>query len=517
MNPAEYAFTNNLIVDPQKCVFCGICLERCPLDNIRLELAPCRRACPIGQNCHAYIRQIVRGQKDLAMKTILETLPMPGVLGRICSHPCESACLRTQVDDQPVAIRALKRFLADNLTRALPELPTEQRDELVAVVGSGPAGLTAAWDLRRLGYRVTIYEKATGPGGNLTGVIPEFRLPVEIVMKEIDWLLSWGIELKTGTAVGKDISLEELTKENHAILVASGAGKSIKLNLPGEEATNVYSGLEFLAAAKENRVPLLGRSAVVIGGGNTAVDAAQTAGRLGVKEVKIVCLERLDEMPAYPWEVTQALEEGITIDVGWGPSSFKVEGDRAKSLTCHRCLSIWKNGQFSPSFDRDTCKSFAADSFIVAIGDRPNGEILSSLGLIKSPAVELRVDPLTLETALQGVFVAGDAATGPTSVVDAMASGRKAAISIDRYISGEDLRYGRSYPGPYLFDFHVDLSAGNKTPRQTMPALSPTNRRDFSEIEQGFDERAAGDGSRTLSLLWGACGLFRCLLVLLAL
>jgi NADPH-dependent glutamate synthase beta subunit-like oxidoreductase len=399
--------------------------------------------------------------------------------------------VRTQIDGQPVAIRALKRFLADHRDRPILEPPAELRDERVAVVGSGPAGLMAVWDLRRLGYQITIYEKATRAGGNLTGVIPEFRLPFAIVMDEMAWIESWGIEIKTGIAIGKDISLGQLTTESHAVLVATGAGKPMKLGLSGEEALNVHAGLGFLVAAKEGLAPNLGRSAVVIGGGNASIDVAQTARRLGLEDVRIVCLERLDEMPAYPWEVSQALEEGITIDEGWGPASFEVEGDRAISLSCHRCVSVWKDGQFSPSLDQGTGKRFSADSFIVAIGERPHGEFLSSLGLIASPEAELRPDPLTLETNLKRLFVAGDVATGPTSVVEAMASGRRAAVSIDRFLRGEDLRYGRSYPGPYIHDFPVNLRAASKTPRQAMPALPPISRRDFSEIERGFDVRAA--------------------------
>jgi NADPH-dependent glutamate synthase beta subunit-like oxidoreductase len=354
-----------------------------------------------------------------------------------------------------------------------------------------------------LGYRVKIYEKAPKPGGNLTGVIPDYRLSPEVVMDEIAWIESWGIEIQTDTEVGKDLSIAQLFAESHAILLATGAGKSLPLRVAGEESFNVHLALTFLKAVKEKRPPELGNKVVVIGGGNSAVDAAQTAKRLGAEDVRIVCLERQGEMPAYPWQVKQALEEGVVLEVGWGPSSFDLKEDGALSVTCDRCISIWEDGKFSPVLDGDTQKRFYADSFIVAVGGRPDREFLMTLGLISSSEAEQSFDPLTLQTRIKGLFAAGDVTTGPTSVVEAMASGRRAAISIDRYLRGEDLRYGRRDVGPYLFDFPVDLQKANKAPRQPIPELPSAERLGFKEIELTMDEDTARrEAGRCLS-----CGL----------
>ena len=501
MNADNIHYSNNIIIDKTKCNFCGICVDRCILDNLRLQLSPCRQACPIGQNCQAYIQALARGRLEDAGAAVWQTSPLPGVLGRICAQPCEIACSRNQVDGQPVAIRTLKRYIVDHLVRPEPVMLSAERDSRVAVVGSGPAGLMAAWELRRLGYRVTIFEKEDRPGGNLTSLIPEFRLPLKVVLDEISWIEGWGVEIRTGICLGRDLTPDQLMLEADAVLVATGASQTRRLEVPGEDASNVYSAPTFLKMVKNDVSPRLGQSALIIGGGNSAVDAAQTAKRLGVERVGIICLERTrDEMTAFPWAVDEALAEDITVEWGWGPFSFADTNGMAAAVDCHRCLTVWKDGRFEPVLDAGTQKRFEADSFIVAIGQRVDEKMLAQLGLPGSSDAELRVDILTQATSTAGLFVAGDAASGPTSVVQAMASGQRAAVSIDRYLRGEDLRYGRDYPGPYLIDFPIDLKATNSTARQESSKLVGKDRLAFKEIDSGFDEsRASAESGRCLS------------------
>jgi len=501
VSPGNSNYSNNIIIDKTKCNFCGICVDRCILDNLRLQLSPCRQACPVGQNCQAYIQEFARGGLEKAGATIWQTAPLAGVLGRICSHPCESVCSRSRADGQPVAIRALKRFIVDHLDRPEPDTPSGQSQQRVAIVGSGPAGLMAAWELRRMGYQVTIYEKESRPGGNLTSVIPEFRLPLEVVLDEIAWIERWGVKIETGICMGRDISLDQLTREADSVLVAAGASQNQHLEVPGENASNVYSATSFLKRVKNGNPPSLGSSTLIIGGGNSAVDAAQTAKRLGVEQVGIVCLERTrGEMAAYPWAIDEVLEEGINIEWGWGPCSFADTNGKTVNVDCQRCLRVLEDECFLPLLDPGTQKRFEADSFIVAIGEKVDENLFKQLNSLAPADAEFRVDALTQATPMEGLFVAGDTASGPSSVVDAMASGKRAAISIDRYLRGEDLRYGRSYAGPYITDFSIDLQAANSTVRQESLKIKGGERLGFKEIDGGFDESmATAESSRCLN------------------
>ncbi|MFC1887109.1 FAD-dependent oxidoreductase, partial [Thermodesulfobacteriota bacterium] len=500
MNSKNTNYSNNIVIDKTKCTFCGICIDRCILDNLRLQLSPCRNACPLGQNCQGYIQEIARGRFDNASSLIRETSPLPHVLGRICSRPCETACNRNQVDDQAVSIRNLKRYAVNAVKRPDPCLPDRERVESVGIVGSGPAGLMAAWELRKLGYRTRLYEKSSVPGGNMTTAIPEFRLPLAVVMEEIAWLEKWGIEIKTGVRINDDMTVDQLMDEHAAVLLATGANRPIDLDIGSGDAPNIFSAVSFLESVKQGDKPDIGSSVVIIGGGNSAVDAAQTARRMGVESVKLVCLERSEaEMPAFPWAIAEALNDGITIDWGWGPDSFSSKDGRAPGLICRRCLSVWDGELFSPRLDPETEKTFQADSFIIGIGTCADSDFLNDACSLSSTDLQFESDPLTLETIVPGIFIAGDAATGPTSVVDAMASGRRAAVSIDRYIRGEDLRYGRAYAGPYLTEFPLDLNSAKPGPRQAAPKLPPKltidQRLSFNETNSVFDDAAAMEES----------------------
>jgi NADPH-dependent glutamate synthase beta subunit-like oxidoreductase len=390
--------------------------------------------------------------------------------------------------------------VVESVERPVPPFIPYAHSEKVGIVGSGPAGLMAAWELRRRGYNVTVYDKATTPGGNLTQVIPEFRLPTKVVMKDIKWIESWGVKFCLGYHIGGRMEFEAFQSRHNAILLSSGMGQPRRLNIPGEEAANIYFALPFLERIKAGERPELGSSVIVIGGGNVAIDTALTAKRIGTPSVRVVCLERPDEMSAFADIVQEALEEGIEIVYGWGPKIFRSRGKRALGVSCHLCLEVWKDQSFSPSFDPSVEKIFNADSFLIAVGAQPDWDFLQSMGLNSELWPRRIADPLTLETGLSGVFAAGDMATGAGSVVEAMASGRRAAISIERFLQGDDLRYGRSYSGPYITDFCISTEKVYPAPKQISPRVPPVDRLGMQEVDLGFNaEQALEESRRCLS------------------
>ena len=296
---------DNILIDKDKCTYCGICVERCVLDNLRMKLAPCRQACPLGVNCHGYVQTISRKEEDKAIALLRETLPFPGILGRICSQPCEEKCHRKNIEGEAVAIRSLKRYLSDleDKTKiSLPEMKSETGKK-VAVIGSGPAGMMGAYDLCLEGHAVTVFEAESEPGGMLRWAIPEFRLPKEILEMEIDLLVRIGVKFCCGVVIGRDKSLSDIKAEFDAVLIATGCPEHAKLSLEGDDTPGIYYGLPFLMSVRRCQAPRIGKTVVVIGGGNVAVDAAQTSLRLGAKSVTIFALESESELPAFPWAV----------------------------------------------------------------------------------------------------------------------------------------------------------------------------------------------------------------------
>lgn len=503
MNPPTLSYlqalSDNIIVDAQKCTFCGICAEVCILDNIRVQLAPCRQACPLHTNCQGYVQLIARGDDQKAMKVLAEGLPFPGIVGRVCSHPCEDACSRREVDGQAVAIRDLKRYLADNV--GLPPVAiAAERPEKVAIVGGGPAGAMAAYQLRKEGFRVTLYDANQRTGGMLASGVPEFRLPARVLDEEMSILARLGVALRLGVRIGADLPLADLLEQNDAVLLATGAHLSKRLSMSGEDLAGVHDGLGFLRAAKNGTTPALGRTVVVIGGGNTAVDAAQTAHRLGAAQVSIVCLESRQQMPAFAWEVEDALEEGIALRNGWGPAQFLQKASRVSGLLLRRCASVLdKDGRFAPSYDEADREQIEADTVIVAIGQEADLSYLGGAAPVSGG--RLAADPLTLQCyGLTKVFAAGDALTGPKTVVEALASGKEAAESIRRYLVGDSLTYGRSYLGPYETEFPVDKSKAVARPRMQPRKVGGATRRTFAELQQGVLEgEARAEAGRCLS------------------
>lgn len=485
------ALSDNIRIDRDKCIFCGDCVERCVLDNIRLQLAPCRQACPLGVNCHGYVRLLARGDGLKAMEALRETLPFPGILGRICSQPCEDKCYRNTIEGAPVAIRALKRHLADRYEKELPD-PEILRESgrRVAVVGSGPAGMMAAYQLRRWGHAVAVYEAENEPGGMLRWAIPGFRLPEEVLDHELDLLRRMGVQFTCSVRVGKDISLEKLQSEYDAVIVCTGAGEPARLGIEGEDMKGVYHGLPFLRAVREGEPPEVSPSVLVIGGGNVAVDAAQTALRLGAREVRMVCLECREEMPAFSWDLAGALGEGVKVECSWGPLRFDGKDRRVAGIEFQRCVRVFnEKGAFDPAFDQCQTIRYNAGTVIVAVGQKAGPAIVEGPGMVKGGLVA--VDPVTFETAAEGLFAAGDAVSGPSSVVEAMAQGKEAAISVHRMLSGEPMRYGRAYEGPYIREFPIDLSGAVQRERVAIPTLGTGAAGDFRELEALLDDEAA--------------------------
>lgn len=492
--------TDTISIDKEKCIFCGECVERCLLDNIRIRIAPCRRNCPLGTNCQGYAQLIARGEFEHAARVLRAALPFPGIIGRICPHPCETACARNDVDGQGVALRELKRFLADHVFdyTDLPRAAAEKQ-QCVAVVGGGPAGMMAAYQLRALGYQVEIFESGGMLGGAAARYIPQFRLPLQVVAKESAQLLHMGVKVHYHTTVGRDVTMDRLRRDYGAVILATGCGMSRRLGVAGEDAENVYGALSFLAAAKQDAPAAVGRNVVVIGGGNTAVDAAETALRLGAEDVRMVCLEAREEMPAFAWELQDALAEGVIIENKWGPAAFETEHGRVTRVRLRKCLSVFDaDGNFAPLFAEQQEKTLAADTVIIAVGQQPDRELVERLGVACAHGL-ITADGLTMQTSVENIFAAGDAATGPKTAIEAIAQGREAAESVHRYLSALSLTYGRkAAEAGRIYDFAIDGSHANAVPR-VMPRKNGA-KTDFQELTCGITrEQAQTEASRCLS------------------
>ncbi len=497
-------------VDASKCVACAGCVEVCPAgavqlgqklatrtgavtypqqplptlgwseedwdwdykNNNRIEChdtgtAPCKVACPAHISVQGYLRMAAEGRYREALELIKRENPFPAVCGRICNKRCEAACTRGTVDEA-VAIDDVKRFIAakdlDAQTRFVPEpvIPSTRGrlPEKVAIIGAGPAGLSCAFYLANMGYNPVVFERDELPGGMLTYGIPAYKLPRDVVAAEIDVMREMGVDIRCGVEVGRDVTLDELRAQGFAAFyLAIGCQGGRLAGVLGEDGPGVTTAVEFLRVALANPEHELRGRTVVVGGGNVAIDAARVSVRCGSSEVTMVCLEQRDEMPALPLEVTEAEEDGVSIVNGWGPVAVKRdEGGAVTGVSFRRCTRTYdEDGNFSPLYDDAETMSIACDQVVMAIGQSIEwGSLLEGTGIEVAPNGRIEADPKTYQTSCSDIFVGGDVYTGPRFVIDAVAAGHEAAISLHRFVqTGSSLTIGRNQR------HYVELDKGN--------------------------------------------------------
>ncbi|MFQ5769149.1 MAG: NAD(P)-binding protein [bacterium] len=464
-----------------------------------VEPSPCMKACPAGVNVKAYVSLIATGRFQEALEVVRERNPFPGICGRVCTHPCESYCNRREVDST-VAICWLKRFVADYELQHPPEKPKplfRTREERVAVIGSGPAGLTAANDLIRKGYPVTVFEALPKPGGMLTSGIPAFRLPRPIIETEITMIKNLGVKIKTNTKIKGKGAIDRLFDEGYkAVFIAVGAHKGKKLGVPGEDKyRGIIDGISFLREVNSGRPTKLGKKVAVIGGGNSAIDAARTTLRLGCEQVTIVYRRSRAEMPANEAEIEEAEHEGVKIHYLAAPVKLLGCNGNVVGMTCTK-MKLGEpdgSGRRRPIPIEGSEFSIEVDNIIAAISQEPDLSFLPQKHDLKiSKWNTFEVEDSTLATSRLGVFAGGDAVTGPNTVIDAIAAGHVAAQSIDRYLRGEPLKQDLQPERPIETEVKVDLKQQKKKKRVQMPRLAVPNRiKGFEEVELGFSEAEA--------------------------
>jgi len=509
-------------VDMARCTACGECVAVCPVtvqpgakkaiykpDNAVPSIfaiekrgpAPCKAACPAGIHVQGYVALIAQGKFAEALALVREAIPFPGICGRVCHHPCEAACRRAE-HDQPIAIQYLKRFVADKVQSPKSKVQSLKSNvqSKVAVVGSGPAGLTAAYFLAREGYPVTVFEALPVAGGMMAVGIPDYRLPRDVLESEIEIIKDLGVEIRTNTAIGPagDLSLDDLGRDYDAVFVAVGAHGSRRLNIEGEDLAGVLHGVDFLREVNLGREVVVSEKVLVVGGGDVAVDSAMVARRVGGQQVKIIYRRSREEMPAHSWEIEEAEEEDIAFRFLATPTRVLGENGQVTGLEClHMELGEPdESGRRRPIPIPGSEFTVEADTVIVAIG-----QTLEAESWKLEAGNWIAADHLTLATDVPGVFAGGDAVTGPATVIEAIAAGKRAAESIERYLRGEDLAAGRALWPPDTSDVEyytppvVELEA-----RVQMPKLPLDERADFAEINLGFsEEEAVAEAERCLS------------------
>ena len=414
------------------------------------EWAPCRYDCPVHADVRAYVELIAQGRWQEAVDVIRDALPFAAVCGRICHHPCESNCRRNDID-AAVAVREVKRFVAEvqGARGASVRKPARQDKAKVAVIGAGPAGMSAALDLARMGYRPTVFEKFPVGGGIPATAIPKYRLPRDVIQMDIDWICAHGVELRTGVEVGKDKTIADLLdKEGFAaVLVAAGLSKSRLLPLPGSDHPRVLGVMDFLTALAFDKSVDLGQDVLVIGGGNVAMDAARSAVRLGARRVRAMCLEDEQEMPAWKWEQDEAKEEGVTFTHRRGPVEVIVADGKITGLKARKVTRVFdENRRFNPQYDDSDTVTFECDTVILAIGQMADTGFVAGSDLKLDPRGQLEYNPATHQTSRPNVFACGEIVTAPGSAVEACANGQRAARVIDAFLSGREIRIDDTLP-----------------------------------------------------------------------
>ncbi|TET38558.1 MAG: hypothetical protein E3J65_05015 [Dehalococcoidia bacterium] len=478
--------------------------KRCPAAVCEaLVYAPCEHTCPLNVDAVGYVALIAEGRFAEALSLIRQRNPLPAVCGRVCTHPCETKCKRGEVDE-PVAIAALKRFAADHGARfkVKTEVSIAQpKGEKVAIVGSGPAGLNAAFHLARMGYTVPIFEALPIPGGMLAVGIPDYRLPKDTLQKDIDFITGLGVEIKTNTPIGKELTLNHLLEQWYkAIFIAAGAHSGQRLGIPGEDLEGVFDGVSFLKDINlGNKVKIGGRVAV-IGGGNVAIDAARSALRLGAEEVSIIYRRTREEMPANVEEIEEAEHEGVKITYLAAPTKVIGSNGKVEALECLRM----ELGEFDASGRRRPIPiegsefTIDVDTIIAAIGQAPDLSFLpSDSGFEIAKGQTFVVDPVTLATNQPGIFAGGDLVTGPATVIEAMAAGERAAISIDRYLQGKSMTEDRLRQPEKRLEIPRAVEELEEKGRTKMPTLPMRERLgSIEEVNLGYSEERAIEEAR---------------------
>jgi len=508
---------------------------------------PCMTACPVHTQAGRYVALIAEGRYEEAYRYARIPNPFASVCGRVCGHPCEPACRRGQLD-LPISIRALKRFLTErygpesrNPIDVFPEKPCVLHPEKVAVIGSGPAGLSAAHDLALLGYSVTIFESAAVPGGMMHLGIPEYRLPRDVLQAQVREILDLGPELRLNTRLGRDFSLEDLRGQGYkAVLLAFGLHRSRDLNLPGHDLDGVVKGIDFLLNVNLGYRFSIGKQLVVVGGGNVAIDVARTAMReqyqtaeankaavlpekltdsemdvamkefmdvsraalrMGARQVQLVCLESREEMPASEEEIHEGLEEGICIMPSLGPKQFIGKNGKLLGLEVVRCTSVFdENHRFNPKFEAGSERLIPCDTVILAIGQSSDLSCLAASDRIEITRQGTpKIDPETLMTTAPGIFAAGDIAFGPRLIINAVADGKRAAEQIDKYLRGTEWKPKPKYVQITVVDHHRMAEHYDEYSRLAVPVIPLERRTGVAEVEVGFSEaQARKEASRCL-------------------
>lgn len=535
LRTGEYFHTATMVrsnylseVDPEKCVACGECVEVCPMNALHLGerlknkkeikidtplhaydhkwgadkwnpnfrynremildetgTAPCKVACPAHIAIEGYLELAREGRYEEALELIKKKNPFPAVCGRVCNKRCELACTRNNVGDKtPVAIDDVKKFVAQlDLNKNERKLPRihhpEYHDHKMAIIGSGPAGLTAAYYLAEMGYTVTVFEKEDKLGGMLTLGIPSFRLEKDVVEAEIDVIKDMGVEFKTGVEVGKDVTIDELKKQGYqAFYIAIGAQGGRKLGVPNEEGENILSGIDFLRNVNLGKQSPLSGNVAIMGGGNVAIDVARTALRMGASKVDLYCLESRDIMTASPEEIKEAEEEGIIIHNGYGVKEFTLQDGKLEKAVLKKCVSVFdEQHRFAPKYDENDLLTIDVNYFLSAIGQSfVYGDLLKGTKVNLTKGNRVDADPLTYQTSDPDIFVGGDVYHGARFAIDAIASAKEGAESMHRHVhQGQSLLIGR-FQNPYLAAYeldkdNIDVSGFDNTPRQEAASI----------------------------------------------
>ncbi|MGP1588268.1 MAG: FAD-dependent oxidoreductase [Treponemataceae bacterium] len=523
-------------VDAEKCVACGQCVENCPTNALRLGqklctktplkeqkytkvrdhiwqkknwnpdyrenrknvvetgTAPCKTACPAHIAVQGYIKLAAQGKYKEALELIRKENPLPAVCGRICPRKCESECTRGDID-APIAIDEIKKFIAEqDLDKSRRFIPKKKHDyaKKIAVIGSGPAGLSCAYYLAEDGYDVTVFEKLPKLGGMLSVGIPSFRLEKNVIEAEIDILREMGVTFKTNIEVGKDVAISELREQGFkAFYVAIGAQGGRKLGLEGENAEGVIAGVEFLRNVNTGENAQLHGNVVVVGGGNVAIDVARTAIRQGAKTVTMYCLESREQMPALDEEIEEALEEDIVIKNSWGPKQIIVKDGKVAGIEFKKCVSVFdSNNKFNPKFDESQVINEDADFVLLSVGQGIEwGNLLQGTNVELNKNNTAIADARTYQTSEPDIFVGGDVYTGPRFAIDAIAAGKQAAISIHRFVQpGQSLVYGRDRREYVALDKKNVVIESFDTTKRQQPGHKSENRKSFADTRLTFTE-----------------------------